>query len=89
MSCDGEGKVSVQMLMDDHLASGQGGAPFGAFELHDQVVKAHGVIPINCALKSLRKDHFQVPAPAGYKRRSSLRCRDLKAAVELGDVVVI
>jgi hypothetical protein len=64
-------------------------APFGRLELHDEVVKAYGVVLVNCALESLRKDHFQVPVPAGYERRSSLRCRDREAVVELGDVVVI
>src|ERR1035437_6630431 len=64
MSCDHEGQGSVQMLMDDCLASGQGGAPLGTLNLNDQVVKAHRVIPINGALESLRKDHFQVPVPA-------------------------
>src|ERR1035437_10082643 len=39
MSCDHEGQGSVQMLMDDHLASGQDMAPVGALELHHQVVK--------------------------------------------------
>jgi len=53
------------MLMDDHFASSQGGAPFGTLQLHDQVVKAHGVIPINGALVPLREDQFQVPVPAG------------------------
>ena len=43
VSSDGEGKCCVQVLMDDHLASGHGAAPFGRFDLHDQVVKAHGV----------------------------------------------
>ena len=89
MSCDHEGQGSVQVLMDDRLASGHGMAPVGALELHHQVVKAHGVIPINCALESLRKDHFQIPVPAGYKCRSALRCGDHKTAVELGDVVLI
>jgi len=65
MSGDHEGQVCVQMLMDDHLASGQGMAPFGGFELHDQVVKAHRVVPINGALVALGEDHFQVPVPAG------------------------
>src|ERR1017187_10875974 len=60
MSCDHEGQGSVQVLMDDHLASGQGMAPFGGLELHHQVVKAYRVIPINGALESLRKDHFQI-----------------------------
>src|ERR1035437_9366312 len=64
MSCDHEGQGSVQVLMDDRLASSQGGAPLGTLNLYDQVVKAHGVIPINGALESLRKDHFQVPVPA-------------------------
>src|ERR1700733_7916616 len=89
MSCDHECQCLVQVLMDDHLASSQGGTPLGTLELHDQVVKAHRVIPINGALKSLRKDHLQIPVPAGYKCRSSLRCRDCEAPVELGDVVLI
>ena len=89
MSCDGKGKCLVEVLMDDHLASGQGGAPFGALELHDQVVKAHGVIPIHGALVSLRKDHLQVPVPARYKCRASLRGWNGKAAVELSDVVLM
>src|ERR1017187_2395613 len=88
MSCDGECECLVQVLMDDRLASGQGIAPVGALELHHQVVKAYGVVRINGALESLRKDHFQIPVPAGYKRRASLRCRNREAAVELGDVVL-
>ena len=65
MSCDHEGQGSVQVLMDDRLASGHGMAPVGTLELHHQVVKAYGVVPINGALVALRKDHFQVPVPAG------------------------
>ena len=65
MSCDHERQGSVQVLMDDGLASGHGMAPVGALELHHQVVKAYGVIPINCALESLREDHLQIPVPAG------------------------
>ena len=86
MSCDHEGQGSVQVLMDDRLASSQGRAPLGTLNLHDQVVKAHRVIPINCALESLRKDHLQVPVPARYKCRASLRGRNREAAVELSDV---
>ena len=37
VSSDGEGKCCVQMLMDDHLASGHGAAPFGWLELQDQI----------------------------------------------------
>ena len=89
MSCDHEGQCLVQVLMDDHLASSQGGAPLGTLELHHQVVKAHGVIPINGALVSLRKDQFQIPVPARYKCRASLCCRNSKAPIELGDVVFV
>ena len=84
VSCDHQGQGSVQMLMDDHLASRQSGAPFGTLQLHDQVVKAHGIIPINGALDSLRKDQLQIPVPAGYKCGTALRCRNGKAPVELG-----
>ena len=89
VSCDHEGQCLVQVLMDDRLASLQGMAPVGALELHHQVVKAYGVVSINCALESLREDHFQVPVPAGYERRSALRCRNGKAAVEVSDVVLV
>jgi hypothetical protein len=65
VSCDGEGECLVQVLMDDHLASGQGMAPVGTLELHDEVMKAYGVVLVDCALESLRKDHFQIPVPAG------------------------
>ncbi len=88
MSRDSQCQCLVQMLMDDDLASGQGGAPLGALDLHDQVVKAYGVVLVNRALVSLREDKLQVPVPAGYKRRTPLRCRNGKAAVELGDVVL-
>ena len=89
MSCDHEGQGSVQVLMDDHLASSQGGAPLGTLDLHDQVVKAYGVVLVNRALVSLREDQLQVPVPAGYKRRTALRRRNHKAAVEFGDVVIV
>ena len=89
MPCNHEGQGSVQVLMDDRLASGHGMAPVGALELHNQVVKACGVVLINCALESLRKDHFQIPVPAGYKRRASLRGRNREAAVKLSDVVLL
>jgi len=87
VSSDGEGKCCVQVLIDDHLAAGHGAAPFGGFDLHDQVVKTYGVVPVNCALEPLREDQVQVPARAGQKRRTSLRCGHLKLAVELGHIL--
>src|SRR5450631_4279503 len=89
MSCDHERQGSVEMLMDDHLASSQCGAPLGSLDLHDQVVKVHGVVSINGALESLCEYHLQVPVPAGYERRTQLRCRHREAPVELGDVVLV
>src|ERR1017187_7752938 len=89
VSCDHEGQCLVQVLMDDRLASLQGMAPVGALELHHQVVKAYGVVPINGALVSLREDHLQVPVSARYERRSALCCGYREAPVELGDVVLL
>jgi hypothetical protein len=89
MSCDREGQRLVQVLMDDDLAPSQCGAPLGTLDLHDQVVKAYGVVLVNGALVSLREDHLQIPVPAGYKCRTPLRCRNGEAAVELGDVVIV
>ena len=63
----GEAQGSIQVLVHDHLASGQGRAPVHPLELHAQVLKAHRVVPINGALVALREDQFQIPVPAGYK----------------------
>jgi hypothetical protein len=49
-------KCCVQVLMDNHPASGHGAARLGRLDLHDQVVKTYGVIPVNCALEPLRED---------------------------------
>ena len=65
MPSDHEGQRHVQVLMDDRLRSGQGVAPVGALELHDEVMKTYGVVPIDGALVALRKDHLQVSVPAG------------------------
>ncbi|MGA7243731.1 MAG: hypothetical protein WBX19_11130 [Terracidiphilus sp.] len=89
MSCDHEGQGHVQVLMDDRIAPGQSMAPVRALALHDQVMKACGVVPIDGALESLLEHHFQIPVPAEYKFRFSLRCRGCEAPVELGDVVLI
>ena len=51
MSRDHQGQRHIQVLMDDRLASGQGMAPVSALQLHDQVVKAYGVVPIDGALR--------------------------------------
>jgi hypothetical protein len=32
------------------------GPPFRALDLHDQVVKADGIVLVHCALESLRED---------------------------------
>ena len=89
MSRDHDGQCLVQVLMDDRLRSGQGMAPVSALELHDYVVKAHRVIPIDGALVALGEDHLQIPVPAGYESRSALGSRDCEAVVELGDVVLV
>jgi hypothetical protein len=73
VSCDGEGQCLIQVLVDDDLASGQGGAPLSTLDLQDKVVKVYGVGSVNCTLESLREDHFQVPVPAGNKRSTPLR----------------
>jgi hypothetical protein len=77
------------MLVDDDLASGQGGTPLSTLDLHDKVVKVYRVVSVNRALESLREDHFQIPVPAGIKRRNPLRCRNCKSAVELSNVVIV
>jgi len=77
--------------MDDHLASGQGGAPLGALDLHDQVVKAYGVVLVNGALASLREDQLQVPVPTGLPDLLSAlnTLTSMKAAILLFIVAAI
>ena len=72
ISCDHQGQCLVQVLVDDRLVSSQGGSPLGTLDLHDQIVKAFGVVPVNGALVSLREDQINAPVPAGYKWRASL-----------------
>jgi len=89
MSCDSQRQCLVRMLMDDHFASGHRAAPPDRFDLHDQVLKSHRVIAVDSTFESLREDQIQVPVPAGQKRRTPLRCRNRKAAIEFGDVVIV
>ena len=89
MSCNHQRQGSVHVFVDDHLASSQGGTPFGTLDLHDQIAKTYGVISIDGALVSLREDHFEVPVAAGDEGSASLLRRDRKPAVELGDVVIV
>jgi hypothetical protein len=51
--------------MDDHLASGHGGAPFGWLDLQDQIVKADDISPVHGSFELLGEDQVQVPARAG------------------------
>ena len=88
VSSDGEGKCCVQVLMDDHLASGHGGAPFGWLDLQDQIVKADDISPVHGSFELLREDQVQVPARAGQEGRALLRGRDSELAVELGHIVL-
>jgi hypothetical protein len=40
-------------------------------------------------LESLLKDHFQIPVPAGHKRRGLSRGRNREAKVELSNVMLL
>jgi ParB-like chromosome segregation protein Spo0J len=76
------------IVVDPFAGGGHGAAPFGRLDLHDQVLKTYGVILVNCAFEPLREDQVQVLARAGQKRRTSLRGRHLKLAVELSHITL-
>src|SRR5215475_3706944 len=87
MPCDHQRQGGVEVFMDDHFASGQGGSPLGALDLYDQVAKVHGVVAIDGTLEALGEDQLEVPV-TGQKGRTSLSRRHCESAVELGDVVL-
>ena len=82
--CDG----CIQMLVHDHFAAGHGASPVGRLDLQDQVVEADSVIPVDGAFEALREDQIKVSARAGHEGGTTLRRRNLKLAVEFGDIML-
>src|SRR5271154_4872595 len=75
------------MLMDHHLATCQRRPPAHPLDLQAQILKAHRVVAVHAAFKLQREYPFQVTTPAGHESIPPLPGRDLKTAVELGDVI--
>src|ERR1700741_5577887 len=82
----GETQGSIQVLMDHHLTTRQRRTPAYPLDLQAQILKAHRVVTVHAAFELQRENPFQTTIPAGYKSIAPLRGRDLKTAIELGDV---
>src|ERR671930_963893 len=83
----GETQTSIEMLVHHHLATCQARPPAYPLDLQAQILKAHGVVTVHTAFELQRKNPLPVTTAAGHKSISSLSGRDLKTAVELGDVI--
>jgi hypothetical protein len=84
----GQCEGCIQMLVHGHRAARQDAAPADRLDLQRQVLKADGVVLVDCALELEGEDQVQILARAGQERGSALRRWDLKAAVELGHIVL-
>src|SRR5713226_5518495 len=82
-----ETQSAVQMLMCDYAATSQCASPLHRFNLQAQVLKADGVVAVDRAFELQREDASQVALGARHKGAAPFGGCDLKAAVELGDVL--
>src|SRR5712692_8081973 len=82
-----ETQSAVQMLMCDYAATSQCASPLHRFHLQAQVLKADGVVAVDRAFELQREDASQVALGARHKGAAPFGGCDLKAAVELGDVL--
>ena len=62
-----ETQSSIQVLVHRDGAAGQRAPPAHRFNLQDQVLKAHRIVPVHRALELQRKDALQIFAPIGHK----------------------
>ena len=52
-----------------------------------RIAQAHRVVAVHAAFELQRENPFQITTPAGHKSIAPLPGRDLKTAIELGDVL--
>jgi len=84
----GEADGPIQVLVNPDVAAGQRSSPVHRLDLQTQLLKADRVVPVHGALKLEGKDQVQIFAWASQKGTAALRGRNLKAAIELVDVVL-
>src|SRR5271167_2282939 len=76
------------MLMQGHGAASQCPAPDHPLDLQSQILEAHRVVAVHHALELQREDQLQIFAAwASHKRAATLPSWNLKAAIELPQVV--
>ena len=83
----GETQGSIQVLVHDHLAARQRRPPAHPLDLQAQILEAHRVIAVYAAFELQRENPFQITTPTGDKGVSPLPGRELKTAIEFGDVI--
>ncbi len=74
--------------MDRDRASSQRAAPVHFLDLQGQVLEADRVVPVHRTLELEREDQIQITTPAGDKSAACLGCRNLKASIELGHILL-
>src|SRR3974377_2604934 len=74
--------------MNRDLTARQGASPAPPLDRQGQVLKADGVVLVHGTSKLKREDQIQILAPARDKGRPPLCRSHLKAAIELGDIVL-
>ena len=82
-----ESERAVQVLMCDDAAADERATPGHRLNLQLAILKTDGVIAVHRALELQRQDTAQIAACIRHKSAAALRRRNLKAAIELGDVV--
>src|SRR5262252_8792538 len=79
---------TVQVLVNRNRTTGQSGSPGHSLNLQYQILKAHRVITIDCALVLQGEDQVQVLARRPYKGTATLFGSNLKTTIELDHVVL-
>src|ERR1700726_1054617 len=82
-----ETQASVQVLVHHHLAACQRRSPAHPLDLQTEILKAHRVVAVYAAFELQRENPLQITTSAEHKSISPLPGRDLKTAIELGDVI--
>src|SRR5216683_5373744 len=82
-----ETQSAVQMLVCNYAATSERAPPLHRFNLQAQVLKADGIVAVDRTFELQRENASQVALGARHKGAAPLGGCDLKAAVELGDVL--
>jgi hypothetical protein len=69
-------------------AAGESAAPAGGLDLQHAIQKTDGIVAAHRALELQREHALQIAACARHEGTARFGCRNLKTAIELGDVAL-